>query len=156
MLVLLFSTAFAEAQDVKKDKEKVKATAIKNAISASDFEFIAEYVSPTGGSTIYLTSRYDMKVAKDSLQTALPYFGRAYAAPVNPSEGGIQFTSTDFDYNVEESKSGWNITLIPKDARDVRQMYLSVFENGKATLQVISNNKQAISYSGYIRDRKRS
>ena len=155
MLILLFSTASLQAQEVTKNKDKDKET-IKSSISARDFEFVAEYVSPTGGSTIYLTSRYNMKVRRDSLQTALPYFGRAYVAPTNPSEGGIQFTSTNFDYKVEEEKKGWNITLLPKDNKDVRQMYLSVAENGKATLQVISTNRQAISYMGYVRERTRS
>jgi hypothetical protein len=153
VLILLFSTTSLQAQEEKKNKDR---EAIKSSISSRDFEFVAEYVVPTGGSTIFLTSRYDMKVGKDSLKTALPYFGRAYVAPINPSEGGIQFTSTDFDYNVQDAKKGWNITLLPKDTKDVRQMYLSVSENGKATLQVISNNRQAISYMGYVRERSRS
>ena len=154
--MLALSTNFINAQDTKSKKQQDKASTIEKYISDGSFEFVAEYVSPTGGSTIYLTSRYDMSVGKDSLQTFLPYFGRAYMAPVNPSQGGIQFTSTDFTYNVEErKKNGWDITILPKDTRDVRQLYLSVFEDGRATLQVISNNRQAISYSGHIRERKR-
>ena len=154
--MLALSTNFINAQDAKSKKQQDKAATIEKYISDGSFEVVAEYVSPTGGSTIYLTSRYDMSVGKDSLQTFLPYFGRAYMAPVNPSQGGIQFTSTDFTYNVEErKKNGWDITILPKDTRDVRQLYLSVFEDGRATLQVISNNRQAISYSGHIRERKR-
>lgn len=151
----MLSHNIVSAQDTRSDKQQSKTASIENFVSSSDFEFVAEYVIPTGGSTIYLTSRYDMQVAKDSLSTMLPYFGRAYVAPMNPSEGGIQFTSTDFTYSVEERKrGGWNITILPKDTRDVRQLYLNVSENGKATLQVVSNNRQSIAYSGYIRERK--
>lgn len=85
----------------------------------------------------------------------MPYFGRAFVAPMNPSEGGIRFTSTDFNYTVKDrKKGGWDIAILPKDAKDVRQMLLSVTESGYGSLQVISNNRQQISYNGYLMERK--
>ncbi len=44
------------------------------------------------------------RVMGDSIVTYLPYFGRAYSVPVNLSQGGIQFTSTDFDYTIESKR----------------------------------------------------
>lgn len=142
------------AQDEKKTIEKHEAAAIQSAITNHQFYFLAQYVLPIGGQQKYLTPGYDMRISHDSLSAYLPYFGRAYAAPIDPSDGGINFTSTKFNYKMENrKKGGWNISITPKDARDVRQLYLSVFEDGTATLQVISNNKQTISYTGYIKSK---
>ncbi|WP_254639964.1 DUF4251 domain-containing protein [Chitinophaga sp. GbtcB8] len=136
------------AQDNKKDK-------IKNLVASQSYVFKAQTALPMSGRTRQLTSEYEVKVAKDSVITYLPYFGRAYTAPLDPSKGGIQFTSRKFDYTVNNAKKGgWNIQISPKDADDVRQMVLMLSEDGYGTLQVTSNNRQPIMFNGYITERE--
>lgn len=102
-----------------------------------------------------LSFGYDLQVAPDSLISHLPYFGRAYSAPIDPSKGGIQFISTDFNYQVEEKeKGGWIVTILPEDYNDVQQMYLHVTESGYATLHIVSTFRQPISFHGRIKERK--
>ena len=52
------------------------------------------YKRQTGYRSIYLSPYYYLKVSKDTVVAYLPYFGRAYTAPADPTEGGIKFTST--------------------------------------------------------------
>ncbi len=147
----------AYAQDSTKEKTASKESAIKNMVDAKNFIFVAQTVSPMSGRTRQLTSYYDLEVSKDTIVSGLPYFGRAYTAPINPSEGGINFTSTNFDYTTtERKKGGWNIVIKPKDANDVEQLLLTVSEKGYTSLQVISVNRQAISFNGYIMERKQN
>ena len=125
-------------------------------VDSQQYIFHAQTVSPMNGRQRFLTTDYTIKVSKDTIITDLPYFGRAYSAPINPSDGGIQFTSTSFEYKVTpRKKGGWDITIQPKDARDVQQMILTIFDNGKADLRVNSNNRQPISFNGYITDVKK-
>lgn len=107
-----------------------------------------------GGGSIQLSgATYDLKINKDSVEAYLPYFGRAYTANMNPNEAGIKFKSKDFSYKTEQKKKGnWVITIKPKDNKDGHQMTLNVGTNGYALLNVNSNNKQSISYMGYISD----
>jgi len=107
-----------------------------------------------GGSSIQLTgATYDLKISKDSVEAYLPYFGRAYTATMNPNDSGVKFKSKDFSYKSEQKKKGnWVITIKPKDNKDGHQMVLHVGVNGYAFLNVTSNNKQSISYMGYISD----
>lgn len=126
---------------------------IKNLIESKHFVFKAQTVMPLSGRTRQLTSNYDMKVMGDSLITYLPYFGRAYTAPLDPTEGGIQFTSTNYKYTVKEKKKGWDITLTPTDEQNVRELLLNVSNSGYATLTVNSNNRQSISFHGYVTGR---
>jgi hypothetical protein len=135
------------AQQVKKDKK----AEIKNIIEARNFVFKAQTALPTAGSARQLTSDFDLRVSKDTIFSDLPYFGRAYTPPLNPSEGPLRFISTDFQYMVSnKKKGGWDITITPKDLQDPRQLTLSVFENGSASVMVTSFNRQPISFNGYI------
>jgi hypothetical protein len=42
------------------------------------------------------------------------------------------------------------ITIKPRDVKDFREFSLILSEKGYGTLRALSNNRQAISYSGYI------
>lgn len=156
-IVWLLLTAFAFvprtgwAQDHKKDK-KAK---IKALVEAQHYVFKAQTALPMAGTTRQLTSDFDLQVSKDTIVSDLPYFGRAYTAPLNPAEGPLHFTSTKFDYiKSMNKKGGWNITIIPKDLQDPRQLTLTIFDNGTASVMVNSYNRQAISFNGYITSKR--
>lgn len=146
MLIAVSACVSTAAQDSN--------TSLKNAIESKSFVFVAQTATPLGGRFQQLTSEYDLKVRPDSVVAYLPYFGRAFSAPADPSKGGIQFTSTDFEYTQSaRRRGGWNIVIKPQGTGDARQMTLTVSEGGNATLQVISNNRQSISFGGYIKER---
>lgn len=153
MIILLAVSGFkmSYGQQNNDDKKHNKSEEIQNLVNSKNYVFVAQTVLPIGGRIINLSSPYDLKVLGDTVVSDLPYFGRAFVAPINPSEGGFHFKSTDYSYNVKErKKGGWDITILPKDTKDVRQMFLTITEGGYASLQVTSNNRQSISYNGYI------
>jgi hypothetical protein len=157
---LLIQTAFTgkfHAQNAKSDKAVEKASAVKRMVAAQHYVFKAQMVMPMGGRSRPLTSDYDVSVSKDSIVAWLPYFGRAYTAPIDPTRGGIQFNSKKFNYTLlDRKRGGWDITIRPSDVTDIQQLTLSVTESGYASLQVISNSRQPISFTGYIREREQS
>ena len=149
MLVSVFGS-YSIAQDGKKEQSD-QGTEIQALVDAKRFTFKAQSVHPQRGRVVQLNAEYDMKVAGDTVRSYLPYFGRAYSAPLDGRGGGIDFTSKDFEYSEKaRRKGGWDITIRPKDVSDVREMNLVVFENGKASLRVTSNNREPISYNGYV------
>ncbi len=102
-----------------------------------------------------LDPSYELIVLPDSVISYLPFFGRAFAAPANPTEGGIRFTSTKFSYTMsQKKKGGWEVSIKPSDATDVRQLYLDIYENGTASLRVVSLNREQITFNGYITEGK--
>ncbi|MEO6546734.1 MAG: DUF4251 domain-containing protein [Ferruginibacter sp.] len=132
-----------------------KQISIRNAVDSQQFVFKAQYASPAGGRQRFLTSEYVVMVSKDTVLSDLPFFGRAYSAPLDPTDAGIKFTSSDFYYDRSiRKKGGWIITIKPKDTRDVQQLTLTIFDNGSASLQVLSNNRQPISFSGTVAAKK--
>lgn len=154
IVLVVTGLAFATVAPAQKNKEQ-RIQAIKNAVDSQHYTFYAEYANPMRGTQRYLTPYYTLSIAKDSIICFLPYFGRAYQAPVNPAEGGIKFTSTNFEYSNSAGKKGsWYIKIKPKDAQEVQQLTLQIFTDGTTILQVISTNKDAISFNGYIQATK--
>ena len=144
---VLAGSSIIKAQDKKQDE-------VKTMIDSRNYIFKAQMANPQNGASRQLTPEYDLTISVDTIISYLPYFGRAYVAPSNPSEGGIKFTSTQFEYNPVKDEKGWKITIRPKDVREVQQLFLEVFDNGRATLQVISTNRQGISFNGYVEEGK--
>jgi len=155
-IILSFFMATASfSQSAKKKAKQAKTEAeIKSMIDAKSYVFVAQYVQPMRGGNRYITPDYDLRVGADSLVAYLPYFGRAYVAPMNNEDAGVQFTTTKFDYKTVENKDGWDISIIPKNAKDIRRMQISVSKNGYATLHVTCDNRDPISYQGYVEAKK--
>jgi len=167
--------SMAQTQDstkktTRKERKAMKAEEVKKLLENKAFTFKAEFADPLGGTItningrpfnlspdgsgrIVLNYNYDVRIKPDSVVSFLPYYGRVTmsAGYGTNTDNGVQFTSTKFGY---ESKAGKNdfttIVITPKDAKYTNRMILDVSSNGTATLQVLSNNKNAISYSGYI------
>ena len=128
-----------------------KATRIENSINSRSYTFTARTAIPTGMKSINLTSDYSLKVRKDSIDSYLPYFGRAYTAPMDPLEGGIKFVSTDFEYKIsEKKKGGWDVDIQTNDTNGRNRLNLSIADNGSATLTASDNNRQSITFYGEI------
>ena len=148
------------AQTPKENKKADVAAAIKRMVSNLNYVFKAEYVTPLRGGGKSITGRYDVTVSKDKLIVFLPYYGRAYSAPIDATDGGIKITTTRFSYKAEENKKGgWDVMIIPKDkdmsgVQDVQQLRFYITPDGYATLQVNCLNRDAISFNGTIEEVK--
>jgi hypothetical protein len=136
--------------------QQADAGKVKQLIADRNYVFQVQTVLPMSGRTRQMQGDgYDVTVSRDTVNSFLPYFGRAYSAPMDPSKGGIQFISQQFEYDEKPGRSGgWDITIKPKDVQDVQQFFLTVSENGYASLQVTSTNRQPISYNGIITERR--
>jgi len=148
-----------------------KATT-ERIVAAQDFIFVATRALPLSSQDIYAVmssmnnpnvsgainltgAQYDIKIKKDSVVAFLPYYGRSYQASMNPDDAGIKFKSKDFKYvKKDRKKGGWMITIDPKDIKDNQRLTLYVSENGYGTLNVLNNNRQSISFNGFITEPK--
>lgn len=134
------------------DKKPGQA-ALQKALDARHYVFVAQTVTPLRDGMRQLTSYYDLTVSTDTVISNLPYFGQAYVAPMNPSEGGFVFTSIASDYRTKTNKKGTReISINTKSGGDAQRMQLTVFNDGTASLQISSNNRDAISFNGYVQE----
>ena len=145
--------------------------ALENAISKNEFRFVAQNAQPLrsnyvllGGAgsvnnfminpliTNNLNGMYDFVIKQDSLICNLPYFGVVNQLQnYNGTDNGIKFTITDFSFNKKTNKNGLTeYTIIPKNIEKASKIFLSVNQNGFASLNLIFQNKEAIRFNGSI------
>ncbi len=133
------------------EKEQIAAD-IRHAVERCDFIFEATYAYPTGYRSVYLSPYYNVKVSPDTVKVYLPYYGRAYRAPMDPREGGFNFTSTDFEYKLipVNRKGNWQTEVTILDLDRPVTFRFDIWENGTARLDVNDMNRKAISFQGNI------
>ncbi|HEX3385185.1 MAG TPA: DUF4251 domain-containing protein [Mucilaginibacter sp.] len=155
IMVLMVSagSVTVNAQTTNSDKKATKVAAVKHSIESKHYTFIADYAIPMRGGQKQLTSLYDLRITPDSVIAFLPYFGRAYFdVPYNPTEDGIKFATAKFGYQaVNKKHGGWEITINPKDVKNLERLILYVSPDGYASLSVTSVNRDFISFDGYLK-----
>ncbi len=153
-LLIIIGSQSVRAQSSTAEKNDSKKQMFKNMVDSQNFVFVAQSATPLRGQFRNLTSQNDVVVSKDSMVSYLPYFGRAYSAPIDPQQGPLDFTSTSFSYSVApHKKNGWNVVIKPKDNSAIQQFQFTIYDNGSASLSVTSTSRDPISFNGYIERR---
>ncbi|MDR0823929.1 MAG: DUF4251 domain-containing protein [Prevotella sp.] len=149
-ILLLVALGFGCKSGSSLTKEETSAL-MNEKIESSDYTFVAQTAIPMGGKSVNLNYLYSLKVSKDTVSAYLPYYGRAYTAPMPSEDGGIKFTSANFDYTVSEKKKGMrDVTIKTKDTQRRYDLILSIGDSGYATLSVNESNRQPITFYGKI------
>jgi hypothetical protein len=124
-----------------------------SALAHHRFVFLAYWATAYNGERSALTPPYELSVTSDSIGCYLPYAGRMYTTP-GPQEQrfmSIAFTSRRFDYTERLiARSGRDITIRPKDVRDVQVLNFSAPRKGWATLTIRSAGRDRMVYEGTI------
>ena len=145
MSFLFLGSSFAQK---KTDKEQQ----IRKIIENKHFKFTARSVTPMSGSTINLTSEYDLIVDSTSIESWLPFYGRAYQTDYGSTEGGIKFKENAKVLEVKRNakKDGYEVRIEVDTSNDSYKIFVRAGDSGYATMAIISNRKQSISYYGII------
>lgn len=147
-------------------QNSVDQKTLEEITASNQFTFMAERANPTNYDVINVinsmpnatSSRmlnldygYTIVIKEKELDVTLPYFGRMYNPSYDTSKNSYRFTSKDFDMNkVQNKKGNWVYTISPKDVDNVRVIYLEIYKSGGAYVSIDSNDRQPISYDGYV------
>lgn len=148
----------------------VSNTEIANLISSENFTFVATKAYPTDQTTINVMNNlrpagsafrmldisygYGFKLDGITMKADMPFFGRIYNPSYNPDDNGIKFDSKSVRVVKTDGKKKTTFTIRPTDISKIDTMYLEVYPNGKSFLSINSNDRQPISYDGYIKPNK--
>lgn len=146
-------------------QNKVDSQAVASLVNAEEFTFHAERANPmnydvinilnaipnaTSARMLNLDGNYTIELKNNELDVMLPYFGRSFNADYS-GDNSYRFTSKDFIVNKSLDKKGnWIVKIKPNDVRNVNEIIIEISKNGKALTSMRSNDRQPISYDGYI------
>lgn len=141
----------------------VESGLLSSMVEQEQFTFMAERVNITnqdvinslpGGSVARmqnLSYGYNIVFENKEMKVNLPYFGRTYNSSRDPNQSGFFFTSKDYTIAEKEGKKGGKtLTVKPKDVDNVDAIYIEISANGKCFVSIDANDRQPISYSGYM------
>ena len=151
-VLLIVMVAVSSVATAQKSKRIEKEKEIKSLIESRQYRFVARTALPMSGRSIQLTSEYDLVVDSLQIKSHLPFFGVAYYAEYGQTEGGIKFDNEAMEYSAvfNEKKKSYRINMKVKGKRDVYQIGLDAGLSGYATLNILSNDRQSISFYGTI------
>lgn len=161
LLMLIVALVFSVptmAQKLSKEEKAAKQEKAfqetKALIESKHFQIDIDRVYPQSGHDV---SRFNPKgkiTITDSLAKGnLPFFGRAYSLPYGEG-GGIEFDGPIKEQSVkliEKKKKKavlYNFTVTGKN--DTYQLSIEVAPGGGCTVNLASNNRTQISYSGTV------
>ncbi|MDO5616297.1 MAG: DUF4251 domain-containing protein [Cruoricaptor ignavus] len=139
---------------------------VNTLVNDKEFTFMAQRAIPTNYDVLNVMNSipnapqsrllnldygYTIVLKKDELVATLPYFGRMFTPTMNRDKEGYRFTSKDFLIQKSEGKKGRQILEIqPKDLNHIQKIVMEIYPNGKAYVTIAANDRQPISYDGYL------
>lgn len=143
---------------------------LTSLLNSKEFTFMAERANPTSYDVVNILNSlpnspssnilnldygYTLVIKKDQVSIDLPYFGRMFTPNFDRDKNGIKFVSKDFKINESLGKKGSSVyTIIMEDQHNINGLVLEVYKSGKAFLSVSANDRQSISYDGYLMPNK--
>jgi hypothetical protein len=156
LLIAAFLISNGQEQDkksrkeIRKEREAERIEQVRNLLEKKTFVFNATHAMPLGGGSIHLNYTFDAKIDKDTIVSYLPFYGVAYHAEYGGRNSAFDFTQPIENYKLEKDNDGYRITFEAKNKMDHLDFTFYVSELGYATLNIISTNRQAMSYYGTI------
>ncbi|MGM0532344.1 MAG: DUF4251 domain-containing protein [Bacteroidota bacterium] len=156
-IFLIFTILLFAAQDVRTQSSKQgteEFTEMKELVSSGKYMFEADRMLPQSGASKMLTTTYTLKVTDTTAKAHLPYYGVAYSNVRYGGNGGISFDGKMQEYSreVKEDKERISVKFRIHGDNILYICSLNVSKSGSATLHIIPNNRQSISYWGDIKE----
>ena len=156
--VLIFTFAGIHAQEpqklTRKERKALNKVKVveetKKMIDSANFVFIPSQVLPISMRSRNVDGTFRAKIQNDSIDSYLPFFGRAYSADYSSTEGPFTFNLPIENYSKEKLKKEYLIKFDVKNMNDLVKFMFYISENGFTTLTINSTNRQGISYYGRI------
>ena len=145
-------TVSEQTRQRRTENKALLAQTIRQQVDERQYEIIVRQAFPLGGTPIMLTTPYSLTIVGDSINSYLPYFGRAWNVPYGGGKG------LNFAGHIREYHSSWvseqqtRIVIIVENDEDTYQYDVDIFLNGAAYINVSSRNRQTIGFSGEMNE----
>ncbi len=138
----------SETREERAAREAREAQMVHRGIETGNFTINIDRMYPVRGTSKTVTN-YSIKVKDRVLTSYLPYIGQAWRVPYGGGHG-LNFKADIGSYNVVKVADGYEIVIAVKTDEDQHIYRLTLFDNGRASLDVQSQNRERISYSGVM------
>ena len=148
MMMVLLSSCGSTNSLTKAEREAAMAQQVQDALDARHYTIAVDWMKPLGGVPRQVNSDYELKVNGEELDCYLPYIGRAYRLPYGGGKG-LNFKAQSQNYSIQQLTSNRSqIEFTVRNDEDVYRFRIDVFDNGKSIIDIMAQDRDAISFDG--------
>lgn len=148
LMMVLLSSCGSTNSLTKAEREAAMAQQVQDALDARHYTIAVDWMKPLGGVPRQVTSDYELKVNGEELDCYLPYIGRAYRLPYGGGKG-LNFKAQIQNYSIQQLTSNRSqIEFTVRNDEDVYRFRIDVFDNGKSIIDIMAQDRDAISFDG--------
>jgi hypothetical protein len=128
------------------------AQSVKPILDSQHYVFQPWTAQSLSGQLHHLTADdFTLEITPNKIVSALPYYGRAYVAPMDPTANVLDFRSGKFTYTLTPGKKdGWIVLIKPQDNQDIQQLQLTISSSGYSSLHILFTNRDPITFNGIV------
>ena len=149
LLSAIMLTACSSSSSLAKaEKEAQVARQVQEALDTRHYTIVVDWMKPLGGFARHVSSNYELTVNGDEIDCYLPYVGEAYHLPYGGGKG-LNFKGKIENYSMiypTSNRSHIEFTVINDE--DSYLYRIDVFNNGKAYIDIVARDRDAISFDG--------
>lgn len=150
MMMVLLSSCGSTNSLTKAEREAAMAQQVQDALNARHYTIAVDWMKPLGGVPRQVNSDYELKVNGEELDCYLPYIGRAYRLPYGGGKG-LNFKAQIQNYSIQQLTSNRSqIEFTVRNDEDVYRFRIDVFDNGKSIIDIMAQDRDAISFDGEL------
>lgn len=147
-LLLLMVSCGTSNGLTKAEREAQVTRQVQEGLDTRHYTIAVDWMKPLGGMPRHVTSNYELKVNGDEVDSYLPYVGEAYRVPYGGGKG-LNFKGNIEKYSITYPTSNRShIEFTVNNEEDTYFFRIDVFNNGKAYIDIIARDKDAISFDG--------
>ncbi|MDR2774522.1 MAG: DUF4251 domain-containing protein [Tannerella sp.] len=152
LFFLMIMFGCSSVKGLTNEEKNAKEAALREAIEKRAYVVDVDRMLPMNGNARALTSPYSLEVKGDMVKSYLPFYGRAYSIPYGGGEG-LNFESTVTGYKSSFDDKGRAVVEFETKTKEDQVVFrMEIFPDGSTSINVISNNRQAISFRGTVRE----
>lgn len=150
-LVALLTTACGTGNSLAKAERQAEVERqVIAALDARNYCIAVDWMKPLGGVARHVSSTFELKINGDEVDSYLPYVGEAYRLPYGGGKG-LNFKAVMQNYRITQATSNrYVIEFDVNNDEDIYHYRIDIFTNGKAVIDVIARDRDAISFDGEL------
>lgn len=151
ILSVLAFVACSTLTPAEKEAQRVaRAQAVEKMLADRHYTINVQMLYPHRGAAKNVSGTYSLEVRGDTLVSYLPYLGRAYQVPYGGGKG-LNFSEIISHYSsAKDAKGQTHVTIGLTNDEDTYQFTLSIFDDGSTTIDVLSKQRDPITFSGMM------
>ncbi len=148
LLVVVCASCRTSGGMTKAEREAAVTRQVQEALDTRHYTIAVDWMKPLGGMARHVSSNYELKVAGETVDSYLPYIGEAYRLPYGGGKG-LNFKGKIENYTITYPTSNRShIEFSVNNGEDVYHFRIDVFSNGKSIIDVLAQDRDAVSFDG--------